>query len=442
MMKRRDFLKRSAAAGVGFWAAGRNLRAQETSPNEKLNVGCIGVGGRGAASVEGTQQENIVALCDVDARTLDKCAAKFPNARKYKDFRKMLEEEKTLDAVTVATPDHTHASAAAMALGLGRHVYCEKPLTHSIHEARVLTRLAAGSKRATQMGNQGHSSEFRRRLVEILQAGVIGNVTEVHAWTDRPWWPQGINRPSKTDPVPPELDWDLWLGPAPERPYVRDTYHAFKWRGWWDFGTGALGDMGCHIMDAAFWGLKLGSPVSVEAVGEPHNPESGPKWSVVTLQFPARGELAPVKFVWYDGRKDGKPNQPPGAPAEGVNLSLNGNILIGDKGKIVVLDEQGSKWVLLPEEKFKDVPLPDPTLPRVPNGANGHHQEWIKACKGGPPCLCDFSYAGPFTETVLLGIVAFRAGKKLEWDGPNAKASNCPEAGQYIAREYRKGWTL
>lgn len=452
---RRDFLKNAGAAGaagVGFWITGRqSVWAQEKGPNAKLNVACIGTGGRGYASVEGCAKENIVALCDIDENRLNKAGEKFKDARKYTDYRIMLEkEEKNIDAVTVGTPDHHHAPAAVRALRMGKHVYAEKPMTHSIYEARTLTQLAAEKKVATQMGNQGHSRDERRRMVEALQQGIIGKVSEVHCWTNRPIWPQGIERPAKTDPIPAHIHWDEWIGPAPMRPYVDKVYHDFRWRGWWDFGTGALGDMACHVMDAAFWGLNLGYPTSAEAEGDPLSKETGPKWMIVRCQFPARGEMPPLKFTWYDGGK-----LPPQETLKGIPIKLrdeekdkilvtNGNIIVGDKGTIVVTDEQTGNWQayidgkLIPNKELKI----EQTLPRVPGGMGGHHQEWITACKGGPKSLGDFSYSGPFTETVLIGIPAFRTGKKLEWDGPNMKATNCPEADQYIKREYRKGWEV
>jgi predicted dehydrogenase len=440
-------------AGAGFWIAGRQPAwAQEKGPNAKLNVACIGTGGRGEASVKGTKDENIVALCDVDEKRLNAAGENHAKgAKKYTDYRIMLEEQgKNIDAVTVGTPDHHHAPAAVRALRMGKHVYVEKPMTHNIYEARTLTQLAAEKKVATQMGNQGHSRNDRRRMVEALQQGIIGNVTEVHCWTNRPIWPQGIERPAKTDPVPAHLHWDEWIGPAPMRPYVENVYHSFKWRGWWDFGTGALGDMACHIMDAAFWGLKLGYPVSAEAEGDPLSKETGPNWMIVRCQFPARGTMPPLKFTWYDGGK--LPPQQIAGPIklseetkDGVKiLAKNGNIIVGDKGTILVTDEQSGGWQVWADGKLiphKDLKV-EQTLPRVPKEMDGHHDEWLRACKGGPKSLGDFSYSGPFTETVLIGIPAFRTGKKLEWDGPNMKATNCPEADQYIKREYRKGWEV
>ena len=437
---RREFLQTGAVVGAGFWVTGRQSAwAQEKGPNAKLNVASIGVGGRGRASLDACKNENIVAVCDIDDNPLDKACKDFPKAKRYNDYRKMIEEcQKEIDAVTVGTPDHHHAPAAVRAMRLGKHAYVEKPMTHNIYEARVLTQIAAEKKLATQMGNQGHSTSSRRLLVEALQQGIIGNVTELRGWTSRPIGAQAIDRPKETPPVPANIHWDEFIGPAPERPYHK-CYHPFSWRGWWDFGTGALGDMACHIMDAAFWGLKLGYPTQVETEGEPLHPETGPKWMIVRLQFPKRGDLPPVKYTWYDGGK-----LPPEEAAKGVKVGNNGNIITGDKGTIVVLDEQTGNWKAVIDGKVidkKELKI-QPTLPRVPGDMGGHHGEWLAACKGGPKSLGDFSYSGPFTETVLIGIAAFRTGKKFEWDGPNMKATNCPEADKYIKRDYRKGWEV
>jgi predicted dehydrogenase len=452
-INRRTFVQSSAAVGAGFWVSGvQRGYGQERSPNAKVNVAVIGVEGRGAGHVDGLKGENMVALCDADESRLDKQATKFPAAKKYVDFRKMLEECKEIEAVSVATPDHTHAPAAAMALKMGKHVYCEKPLTRTIYEARVLTELAAKNpKLVTQMGNQGHSRDERRKLVEALQQGVIGKVTEFHSWTNRPIWPQGLDRPQQAMETPKTLHWDLWLGPSPERPYHK-AYHPFSWRGWWDFGTGALGDMACHIMDAGYWGLKLGYPVEVEAEGDPLKPECGPKWMIVKQKFPARGDLPAVDVIWYDGGK-----LPPEEKAAGVKLMgkdkdgndkivvANGNIFVGDKGTIVVTDEQSGAWKVVGKDgKIVDQKelKTEETIRRVPGGMGGHFNDWVGGIKGGPRPHGEFAYSGPFTEMVLIGIPAFRVGKKLEWDGPTMKAKNCPEVDPYIKPVYRKGWEL
>ena len=441
---RRQFLKNAGvgAAGAGFWIAGRQVGfGQEKSPNAKLNVACIGVGGRGAGDVDGVKGESIVALCDVDKKSLDKQAAAFPNAKPYRDFRKMLDEmNKEIDAVTVATPDHCHAPAAVMAMKAGKHAYCEKPLTHDVYEARVMAETAAKYKVATQMGNQGTAGGNLRESIEIIQSGAIGDVKEVYLWTNRPIWPQSPAikaRPKETPPVPETLDWDLWLGPAPERPYHK-AYHPFSWRGWWDFGTGALGDMACHTVNLPYFALKLGAPATVEAESEEINPETCPGWAKVTYEFPARGDMPACKAVWHEGRKNGELVLPATELFQGEKISGSGSLLVGSKGTMYSPDDYGAKSIWLPKDKFADLKKPAPSIPRSP----GHHKEWIDACKGGRPAMSNFSHAGPFTEFVLLGNVAMRVGKKFEWDSVNLKAKNCPEADQYIKREYRKGWSL
>ena len=429
VISRRRFLYSSAAAATTLLVAPAFLRAR--SLNEKLNIGLIGVGNKGAENLKGVSVENIVALCDIDENFLNAAAQKVPGAKRYRDFRKMLEQQ-DLDAVVVTIPDHNHAVAAMAALKLGRHVYCEKPLTHDIYEARQLALVAREQKVATQMGNGGHASESLRSAVEWVQAGVIGEVREVHAWSNRPIWPQGITRPTDTPPIPASIDWDLWIGSAPMRPY-HPAYHPFKWRGWWDFGTGALGDMGCHIIDAAFWALNLGHPESVETESSPVNNETAPNWSVVHYQFPARGPLPPVKLTWHDGGK--LPPRELLDLADGEKFPENGSVFVGQKGRLVLM--QG-KTELLPENQWKGFQPPPRKIPR----SAGHYAEWIAACKGGPPAFSNFGYAGPLTEAILLGNVALRVGKKIEWDGKNLKVRNAPEAGHLIRREYRSGWGL
>jgi len=429
VVTRRRFLRSTAATAAGLFAAPALLRAN--SLNEKLNLGLIGVGNKGAENLKNLADQNVVALCDVDENFLNAASQTHPGAKQYRDFRKML-EQRDIDAVVVTIPDHNHAVAAMAAIQLGKHVYCEKPLTHDLHEARQLARAAREHKVATQMGNGGHASDSLRSAVEWIQAGVIGPVGEVHAWTDRPIWPQGITRPADTPPIPKNIEWDLWIGSAPMRPY-HPAYHPFKWRGWWDFGTGALGDMGCHIIDAAFWSLKLGYPETVEAESSPVNNETAPNWSIVRYQFPARGELPPVKLTWYDGGK-----LPAGELldlAADEKFPKNGSLFVGSKGRLLLL--QG-KSELLPEKEWRDFQPPPKTIPR----SSGHYAEWIAACKGGPAAFSNFNYAGPLTELVLLGNIALRLGRKIQWDGRNLKARNAPEADRYIRREYRKGWNL
>jgi predicted dehydrogenase len=434
---RRQFAQRFAGGACGILAAPAILRGRNLS--EILNVALVGVGGRGADNHKtiASQHQNIVALCDVDETNLAQAARRSPEAKTYHDFRRMLDEaHKQIDAVVVSTPDHTHAVIARAALALKKHVYCEKPLTHSIQEARVLAEASARQKVATQMGNAGHSSEGTRRVVELIRAGAIGPVREVHAWTNRPIWPQAVDRPSDHPPVPPTLHWDLWLGPAPERPY-QPAYHPFKWRGWWDFGTGALGDMGCHIIDAAFWALELGSPSTIEAESPPlsMHPETAPAWSIVRYQFPAGGKRPPVKLTWYDGGK-----LPPVDLFDGhvPAKDSSGSLFVGDKGRLLASRERGRGYRLLPEREFAAFEAPRPTLARSP----GHHAEWIDACKTGKPTGTSFDYAGPLTEVVLLGNVALRTGRPIDWDGPGMRATSGSADALFIHRDNRAGWAL
>ena len=407
------------------------------SPSDKLNIACIGVGGKGRSDVQAVSSENLVAFCDVDDERAAETYKKFPDVKRYRDFRVMLEKEKNIDAVVVSTPDHTHAVISMMAIKMGKHVFCQKPLTHTVYEARRLAQAAREYKVATQMGNQHQAEEEPRRLAEMIRDGAIGAVREVHIWTNRPVWPQGLDRPADTPPVPDTLDWNVWLGPAPARPY-HPAYVPFDWRGWLDFGTGALGDMGCHKFDPIMRALKLGYPTSVEAShsnfikkmtwDEVTNTETYPRASIVRFEFPARDELPPVTITWYDG------GLKPFRPAElerGRKLARKGNLIIGDKGKI--LDGR-----LIPETTMQAYTLPPKTLPRSP----GHYKEWIQACKGGEPAGSNFDFASLVTETVLLGNIALRMGEKLEWDGKNIMITNHPDANQYLHREYRKGWSL
>lgn len=440
-VSRRELLKNaSLAAGLsalgGVWTAGE-ARASR-SPNEKVNLAHIGAGGQGAGDLNQTSSHrlvNIVALCDVDDTRAANSFEKFPNARKFKDYRKMLEEVKEIDAVVVSIPDHSHAPAAVAAMSLGKHVYCQKPLAHSVSETRAMLEASRKHKVVTQMGTQNHRTYAP--AVELIRAGVIGPVREVHTVTDRPagWWPQGIAKPTTTEPVPPTLDWDLWLGVAQDRPY-NSAYMPFVWRGWWDFGTGALGDMGCHLMDGPFWALNLKNPTSIQAECDPRLPDSGPNWSIITYEFPKRGNMPPVKMVWYDGGKK--------IPAEiiGDFKTDNGSVFVGDKGKLMV--DHGNQTKLYPEAQFKDRKIGDMKqsgMPGVPVD-RGHYYQWIEACKTGAKPDSNFEYSCPLTETVLLGNVALRAGKKLLWDAKKMCASNCPEADAYIRYQYRGGRKL
>lgn len=436
-LSRRRFVKRSVLAAAVLampFVARRNV----LGANGRLNIAGIGVGGKGASDVANVDNENLYALCDVDEVNAAGSFRKYEQAKRFKDFRVMLEKEGShIDAVTVSTPDHMHAPAALMAMKMGKHVYCQKPLTHTVHEARLMAETAREHRVATQMGNQGHCNPDTRRLVELIQAGVLGKVSTIHVWTDRPgnWWPQGIGRPLGAPPVPPTLDWDLWLGVAPRRPY-HPAYVPFKWRGFWDFGTGALGDMACHCMDLAFFSLKLGAPGSVEAQSSPVNGETAPVWSVIHYEFPAANGQPPVKMTWYDGGKKPSPDL-----VKGPKLESNGIILIGDKDTLSVPNYWGAGAFLsgAKVEDFRNIPQ---SLPRPQGFERNHHQEWLDACKGGPKALSNFDYAGPMTEAVLLGNVALRVGKRIQWDSKNLKVTNVPEANRFLHTEYRNGWTV
>jgi predicted dehydrogenase len=384
-------------------------------------------------------------LCDVDETRAAGTFNAHPQARRYKDFREMLDKEaKNIDAVTVGTPDHIHGVAAMAAIKAGKHVYVQKPLTHTLHECRELTKAAKKAGVITSMGNQGHASEGSRLTNEWIQAGIIGDVREVHVWSDRAGrlWKQGIARPTDTPPVPPTLDWNLWLGPAKERPY-HSAYAPHNWRGWWDFGTGALGDMGCHIIDHPVWALNLGSPTTVEArttldgsfLGDQPNFDSFPIAAIITYDFPARGNLPPVRMTWYDG------GLMPPAPSEmssGQRLPDNGVLYVGSKGKMFH-SSHGGMPQLLPGTLLEQAKAVPKTMERSP----GHYEEWYQACLGGKRPVDNFDYAGPMTETVLLGVLALRSpGQRLEWDAENLKVKNAPNLNQYVHKEYRAGWTL
>jgi predicted dehydrogenase len=448
---RRQFIQQTGLAGLGFWVAGGLTRAYSRSPNGKLNIAGIGIDGKGSSDIDQAGNHgNVVAICDIDDRFLEKKGQQFAKAKKYHDFREMLDQMgKSIDAVTVSTPDHTHAVAAMMAIKMGKHVYCQKPLTHTVREARALREAARQYKVCTQMGNQGSAENALREAVEVVQAGVLGPVTEVHVWTNRPIWPQAPSLTKRRDPkpVPKHVHWDLWLGPSPERPYA-EGYHTFAWRGFWDFGTGALGDMACHTANLPFRGLKLGYPTSVSAENGEINPETYPAWATITFQFPARGELPPVKLVWYEGHRNGKKNLPP-KPRDilhHLNPSESGSLLIGKKAILYSPDDIGGSYTLIPREGFveKGFPKVEKRLPRNGRGDDGMKEEWVRAIMENKPEIAysNFDAAGLLTETILLGNVAMRAGKKLEWDGENVKFSNAPDAEKFLHFEYRKGWTL
>jgi predicted dehydrogenase len=448
--QRRTFLKQAAAAATGWVIVPRRVLGGSgyVSPSDKLNIASIGAGGMAASDIRSCSSENIVALCDVDSKSAARIFEAFPKAARYKDFRIMLEKEnKNIDAVIVATPDHVHAAAAVTAVRMGKHVYCEKPLCKTIYETRKLTEEARKAKVATQMGNQGHSGEGMKQMCEWIADGAIGTVREVDVWTTHAVWPQGMTgRPADTPPVPDTLDWDLWLGPAPERPY-NPAYAPVFWRGWWDFGTGAIGDMACHNMDPVMMALKLGHPASIEAScsvfvpsftwDKPFNKEAYPQAAIIRYQFPARGGLPPVKLTWYDG---GLTPERPEELEEDAKMGNNmgGAIFKGDKGKLMCSSHSAAPR-LIPQSFMEQYQQPPKTLPRV----EGHHKEWIRACKEGTPTGSNFEYAGLLTQVALLGNIALRfLGRKLLWDPENMKITNVPEANEHFHYEYRKGWTL
>jgi predicted dehydrogenase len=453
---RRDFLAETAALGLGFWAAGGATAQESKSPNEKLRIACIAVGGKGHSdATQAAEVGDIVAICDIDDKDMDNIQKdkRFEKSKRYNDFRKMFDEMAgSIDAVTVSTPDHTHAAASLMAMRLGKHVYCQKPLTRTVYEARLMRETAKQYKVATQMGNQGTAENGLRTAVEMIQSGAIGGVKEIHVWTNRPVWPQAPKitaRPAKVEAVPKHVHWDLWLGPAPFRPYAGDrVYHHFNWRGWFDFGTGAMGDMACHTANMAFMACKLGHPTKVKAESGVLNSETFPEWARILYNFPAREGMPECTLTWYEGKKDGKKLAPPQELLSkvlkpGEKLADSGSLIVGEKGILFSPNDYGAAYRLAPEADFKDYKAPTPTLPRNGGGDSGMKREWAAAIRGGAPAMSNFDYAGLFTESMLLGNVSLRlGGKELDWDGPNLKVTNCGEAEQFIKPEYRKGWTL
>jgi hypothetical protein len=444
-MKRREFLGASAAAG--FWIAGRQVGfGQEKSPNARLNIAMIGSGGRGGANLKSVGDENIVALCDVNQKNVDSAAKLHPKAKTYTDFRKVLDDSKDYDAVVVSTCEHTHAFATLPALQMGKHVYCEKPLTHGVWEARIVTEASKKAKVATQMGTQAHATDNWRRVVELIQAGTIGKVTEVHVWVHRTWGWQSAgdaltyndiastqNRPTEEMAVPAYLDWDLWVGPAPMRPFHSIYFPGPKWYRWWDFGSGTMSDLGSHMNDIPFWALKLDAPRTIEAFGPPVHPEIAPATFRAVYEYGPRGDMPACTLTWYQGQQEKPPQYQDGrVPPE----YKDGILFVGDKGMIV---GNHGKHALLPADKFKDFVRPEQTIPK----SIGHHKEWIEAAKTDLKTTCPFSYSGPLTEANHLASIAYRLGtKKLEWDSKNLKCTNAPEADRLLKREYRKGWEL
>jgi len=448
-MKRRDFLSRSALVGVSgkFLSAGAPAiaRASDESPNSKVRFACIGVGGKGNSDTNDAGRfGEIVALCDIDEKTLDKMGEKYPNAKKYIDYRAMLEEMgDKIDAVTVSTPDHSHAPAAVMAMRMGKHAFVQKPLTWSIEEARVLRELAAEKKLCTQMGNQGTAEDGLREGAELLRHGVIGRVKEIHVWTNRPVWPQGIPGFKDYPGIPNHVHWYEFLGPAHDRPY-HAGYHPFNWRGWLDFGTGALGDMACHTINVAAKGLDLFDPIGAEIVdtsGIVDN-QTYPTWSIIKTHFGEREGRAPLSLTWYDGGN----NLPEDKRAyrellHGEDPTGSGLLIVGDKGSFFSKNDYGAEFTLLPRDKYgADFKKPEVQFERSP----GHFKEFVEAIQAGDPkkAHSNFDYAGRLTETVLLGVVALKVGSRVEWDAQGMKVKNNPDADQYIRRDYRKGFSI
>jgi predicted dehydrogenase len=442
-MRRREFLAGSAAAG--FWIAGRQTGfGQEKSPNAKLNIAMIGSGGRGGANLKSVAEENIVALCDVNRKNLEGAAKSHPKAKTYTDFRKVFDDAKDFDAVVVSTCEHTHAHATLPALQMGKHVYCEKPLTHGVWEARVVTEASKKVKVATQMGTQAHASESWRRVVEIVQSGAIGKVAECHVWVGRTWGHQSEEdaqnfkdiistqeRPQQEETVPDHLDWDLWIGPAPMRPFHSVYFPGPRWYRWWDFGSGTMSDLGSHMNDIPFWALKLDAPKTIEASGPPVHPEIAPASFKAVYEYGPRGDFPACKLTWTQGQEKPAPVKDGRVPAWN-----DGVLFVGENGRMVLGNH--SKHIVILGDKVTEFKRPEATIPK----SIGHHKEWIEAAKTDLKTTCPFSYAGPLTEANHLASIAYRVGKKLQWDAANLKCTNAPEADRLLKREYRKGWEL
>ena len=451
---RRQFLKATALVTSAVSLVPRHVLGgpRQKAPSEKLNIAGIGVGGMGGSNLKACADENIVALCDVDANYAAKTFAAYPKAKVYGDFHDMLEQQKDIEAVIVATPDHTHAVIALAAIRAGKHVYVQKPLTYSVQEARVLTEAAREHKIASQMGNQGHSGDGTRLVREWIGAGAIGAVQEVHVWTNRPVWPQGVEveRPKETPPVPSGLDWDRWLGPAPYRPY-HPAYLPGTWRAWCDFGTGALGDLGCHLLDAPFWALNLKYPLSVEGsistyweglwkATKPRN-ENFPRSTVVRFKFPARADWPAVKLTWWDGGI--MPPRPDSLDADEPLGDSDGGVIFLGKNGVLICGCYGRNPRVFPDDRMREAQRAPRTIERIPGDLGGHENDWVRACKGGKPASSNFDYSGPLSEMVLMGNLAVRfPGKQLLWDGEKMQVTNDTAANAFVRREYRAGWTL
>ncbi len=452
---RRRFLQTSSLAGFGLWTSRGRAFAQGRSPNERLRFACIGVGGKGGGDTDQVAElGDVVALCDIDSQRLGTKAEALPGAKTFRDFRTMLDEMASkVDAVVVSTPDHTHAPAALMAMRLGKHVYCQKPLAHTAYEARLMRETAARMGVATQMGNQGTSDPGFRSGLDLIRSGVVGPIREVHVWTNRPfkYWKQApdiVARPEETPPVPDHVAWDLFLGPAPVRPY-HPVYHPHDWRGWWDFGTGAMGDMACHTANLSFMALGLGLPTHIAAESAEVNPETYPAWATITYNFPARGDQPPVTLTWYEGAREGQRNLPPSALFDGEEISTSGSLLVGADGSIVSPSDYGATQQLLPSGKFEGRQPADPVdqavrRERARRNDSAHKAEWVEAIRAGKPEIArsHFGYSGLLTEAMLLGNVAVRLGKAIDYDAASGRVTNAPEADRLVRPEYREGWTL
>ena len=461
-VNRRRFLQVGAAGSLGYLYTGPAFSvARAAGSNDRLKVAGIGVGGKGSSDIDqaGSLME-VTALVDIDEKRLGDKTKKWPQAKGFSDFRKLFDDTsllKNIDAVVVSTPDHTHAIPSALAMRAGKHVYTQKPLTHTVFEARLLRQLARDNKVCTQMGNQGTTENGLRRAVELIQSGTLGPVKEVHVWTNRPIWPQapGVTKRPEPKPIPAGIDWEAFIGPSPDRPYA-PGYHPFAWRGWWDFGAGAIGGMACHTANMAFMALKLGSPVRVSAEAGDVNPETCPSYAHVVLEFPARGNLPPVTLHWYEGKKDGVKLTPPAElvekalaidpdPKRSKALVNSGSIIVGEKGLLYSPTDYGAQVFFGPKKDFEGLNTTKPEILPINNGGDsGQKKEWVDAIKAGKPtiALSNFDYASMLTEAFLLGNVAIRSGKPFEWDGETGKVRNSPEAEKFIHYEYRKGWDL
>ena len=465
---RRRFLGQTAALGTAVWMGTETKLRAERASVERLTAACIGVGGKGSSDTGhmATHGADIIGMCDIDEATLTKKSREFPEAERFTDFREMLSAlADKVDVVTVSTPDHNHAAAALMAMKMGKHVYCQKPLTWSIYEARRMREVAEEMGVVTQMGNQGTSEDGLRETVEIVRSGALGDVSEVHIWTNRPIWPQGVGRPAGEDPVPEGLHWDQWIGPAPMRPFKRGVYHSFNWRGWVDFGTGALGDMACHTANAAVMALYLWDPVAVTALQNPgiFENETFPASSKLKFEFPPREGFPACEVYWYDGGNMPSDEIMPTsllpasyqrrikrAEEEGKNrLSVmkSGSLIKGSNGMLFSPDDYGARYYLLPEGDYEGFELPEQTLPRITYKGDTdarHKAEFFSAIKGEGKTMSNFGYAGRLTETILVGNLALRAGEgeRIEWDAKNLKSTNLSYVNQFVHREYRDGWSM